>query len=374
MLKNKIYQNFLIEITKNFLLFLLVFSLIALTVRAVNFLDLIVDSGYPTSTYFAYSFFNLFGLIPKFIPLSFLIALMMFILRHDAGEFTILWTSGVDKMKVVNIMLLNSILILIFYIIFSSILSPSALNKSRQLLSNDKFNSFLPTIRSKQFGDTFVGLTIIVDKKKDMVIENVFLHDTANNLKNLSSDSENTSSTTVIAKKGLVDKNKLSLIEGQIISSKKDSLENELIIFDQLNIDFTNYNTSTIKQPKIQETSTLKIINCLFLKNKDKDFCNEGSRKEIIPNFIRRLILPFYIPSIVLICSFLLLKSKKMYLNKFFIFVYSLIILIFTELFLRYTGLSTSVKFIYIFSPFVIFFSLYIILLYSFIHKRVLNE
>jgi len=374
MLKNKIYQNFLIEITKNFLLFLLVFSLIALTVRAVNFLDLIVDSGYPTSTYFAYSFFNLFGLIPKFIPLSFLIALMMFILRHDAGEFTILWTSGVDKMKVVNIMLLNSILILIFYIIFSSILSPSALNKSRQLLSNDKFNSFLPTIRSKQFGDTFVGLTIIVDKKKDMVIENVFLHDTANNLKNLSSDSENTSSTTVIAKKGLVDKNKLSLIEGQIISSKKDSQENELIIFDQLNIDFTNYNTSTIKQPKIQETSTLKIINCLFLKNKDKDFCNEGSRKEIIPNFIRRLILPFYIPSIVLICSFLLLKSKKMYLNKFFIFIYSLIILIFTELFLRYTGLSTTVKFIYIFSPFVIFFSLYIILLYSFIHKRVLNE
>ena len=217
---------------------------------------------------------------------------------------------------------------MIFYIIFSSILSPSALNKSRQLLSNDKFNSFLPTIRSNQFGDTFVGLTIIVDKKKDMAIENVFLHDTANNLKNLSSDSENTSSTTVIAKKGLVDKNKLSLIEGQIISSKKDSQENELIIFDQLNIDFTNYNTSTIKQPKIQETSTLKIINCLFLKNKDKDFCNEGSRKEIIPNFIRRLILPFYIPSIVLICSFLLLKTKKIYLNKFFIFTYSLIILL----------------------------------------------
>tara|TARA_Y100000816_G_C26036908_1_gene542940 strand:+ start:61 stop:1182 length:1122 start_codon:yes stop_codon:yes gene_type:complete len=373
MLKNKIYQNFLIEITKNFLLFLLVFSLIALTVRAVNFLDLIVDSGYPISTYFAYSFFNLFGLIPKLIPISFLIALMMFILKHNEGEFTILWTSGVDKIKVVNIMLLSSIIILIFYIVFSSILSPSALNKSRQLLGNDKFNSFLPTIRSKQFGDTFVGLTIIVDKKKDMEIENVFLHDTANNLRNLSANSENTSSTTVIAKKGLVDKNKLSLIEGQIISSKKDNQENELIIFDKLNIDLTNYNTSIIKQPKIQETSTLKIINCLFLKNKDDNFCNEGSKKEIIPNFIRRVILPFYIPSIVLICSFLLLKTKKIYFNKFCVFVYSLIILVFTELFLRYTGLSTTIKFIYVLSPFFVFLFLYLVLFYSFSNKAALK-
>mgnify|MGYP001171690095 FL=1 len=373
MLKNKIYQNFLIEITKNFLLFLLVFSLIALTVRAVNFLDLIVDSGYPISTYFAYSFFNLFGLIPKLIPISFLIALMMFILKHNEGEFTILWTSGVDKIKVVNIMLLSSIVILIFYIVFSSILSPSALNKSRQLLGNDKFNSFLPTIRSKQFVDTFVGLTIIVDKKKDMEIENVFLHDTANNLKNLSANSENTSSTTVIAKKGLVDKNKLSLIEGQIISSKKDNQENELIIFDKLNIDLTNYNTSIIKQPKIQETSTLKIINCLFLKNKDDNFCNEGSKKEIIPNFIRRVILPFYIPSIVLICSFLLLKTKKIYFNKFCVFIYSLITLVFTELFLRYTGLSITIKFIYVLSPFFVFLFLYLVLFYSFSNKAALK-
>ena len=128
-----------------------------------------------------------------------------------------------------------------------------------------------------------------------MEIENVFLHDTANN-KNLSVNSENTSSTTVIAKKGLVDKNKLSLIEGQIISSKKDNQENELIIFDKLNIDLTNYNTSTIKQPKIQETSTAKIINCLFLKNKDDKFCNNSKRNH--PKFHKKNDLAFLYSSI----------------------------------------------------------------------------
>ena len=373
MLKNKIYQNFLIEITKNFFLFLFVFSLIALTVRAVNFLDLIVDSGYAISTYFTYSIFNLFGLIPKFVPISFTIAVLMFILKHNDGEFTILWTSGVSKMKIVNVLLFCSIIILIFYIIFSSFLSPTALNKSRQLLGNDKFNSLLPTIRSKQFEDTFVGLTIIVDKKKDKEIENVFLHDAANNLNNLSSDSINTTSTTVIAQKGLVDKKKLSLFNGQIISTKKNKENSEIIFFDLLNIDLTSFNTSTIKQPKIQETSTIKIINCLFDKG-ETQFCNNESKKEIIPNFIRRIIMPFYIPSIVLICSFLFFKTKNIFLNKFFIFLYGLIMLIFTELFLRYTGLSDTIKFIYIFSPLIIFTFLYFILFYNLSYKTLSNE
>ena len=46
MLQNKIYHNYLIEIFRTFLIILFGLSLIALTVRAVNFLDLIVDSGY----------------------------------------------------------------------------------------------------------------------------------------------------------------------------------------------------------------------------------------------------------------------------------------------------------------------------------------
>ena len=71
MLQNKIYQNFLIEILKTFFIVLFGLSVIALTVRAVNFLDLIVDNGYPVKIYFQYSLLNLFGIAPKFIPLSF---------------------------------------------------------------------------------------------------------------------------------------------------------------------------------------------------------------------------------------------------------------------------------------------------------------
>ena len=98
MLQNKIYQNFIIEILKTFLVILFGLSLVALTVRSVSFLDLIVENGYPVSTYFKYSILNLFGIAPKFIPLSFLISLTLFILKHlQDSEFIILWTSGVKK-------------------------------------------------------------------------------------------------------------------------------------------------------------------------------------------------------------------------------------------------------------------------------------
>ena len=189
MLQNKIYFNFLLEIFKTFLVILFGLSLIALTVRAVNFLDLIVDSGYPVSTYFQYSVLNLFGIAPKFIPLSFLVALMIFVLKHiQDSEFIILWTSGVKKMKLVNLLLFSSTIIMFFYLILTTLITPNALNKSRKLLTHENMNSFLPTVKSQQFSDSFKGFTFIVEKKINNEIKNIFLHDKGNNLKNLSSN------------------------------------------------------------------------------------------------------------------------------------------------------------------------------------------
>ena len=98
MLQNKIYQNFIKEIIKTFLIILFGLSAIAWTVRAVNFLDLIVENGYSVMTYFQYSFLNLFGILTKFIPLAFLISLLIFIMKQiRENEFIILWVSGVKN-------------------------------------------------------------------------------------------------------------------------------------------------------------------------------------------------------------------------------------------------------------------------------------
>jgi len=293
MLQNKIYQNYTVEIFKTFLTILFGLSMIAWTVRAVNFLDLIVENGYPVITYFQYSFLNLFGILTKFIPLSFLLALTLFIIKQiQENELIILWTSGVKKIQIVHLFFFFSILISIFYMIFSVFLTPTALNKSRHLLGDEQVSYFLPTIRVQQFSDAFNGLTFIVDDKFENQIKNIFLQDSADVLKNISTANEKKPSTTIIASKGLVEQKKMVLFNGQIISSNKDNKENEIIKFEQLNIDLKNLTSNVIKQPKIQETSTLKLLNCIK-KDFNEKICKEKFRKEIFPILNKTVFLQF---------------------------------------------------------------------------------
>ncbi len=370
MLQNKIYQNFLIEICKTFLMILFGLSLIALTVRAVSFLDLIVENGYSITIYFKYSLLNLFGIAPKFVPLAFLLSLTIFIIKHiQDSEFVILWTSGVKKIQLTNLFFFISVIILIFYLILSTILTPFALNKSRQLLSNDRLNSFLPTIKTQQFSDSFKGFTFLVEKKIENKIQNIFLHDKGNNLKNLSSNISETSETTITAESGIIEGKKMFLINGQIISSKKNQ-DNEIIKFEQLNINLDNLSTTTIKQPKIQETSTLKLLNCFSKEKRYDKYCNKKDfKKEILPTLNRRIIIPFYIPAIALICALLLVKTRKIYFNKFFIFIYCFSLLLFTELAVRYTGINNLVLLSFLTLPFFLILTFYSFLIFKFLNE-----
>ena len=367
MLENKIYRNFFIEITRTFLIILFGLSIIAFTVRAVSFLDLIVENGYPLLTYFKYSFLNIFGIAPKFIPLAFMLSLIIFILKHlEDSEFVILWTSGVKKIQLVNLLLYISTIVLIFYLILSIFLTPFILNKSRALLSKDQLNSFLPTIRTQQFSDSFKGFTFMVNKKIQNEIQHIFLNDTGNNLKNLSPNSTNVSSTTIVAEKGIVEERDMILFNGQIISTKKNKNESEIIKFEQLNIDLSDLATTTVKKPKLQETATVELLKCFFSKKIDENLCNEKTKKEILPILIRRTILPLYIPVVALICSFLLIKNRKFLSNKILIFSYCFTMLILTELIIRYTGLNIFLRFFYIACPFLLFASLYFLLIFKF--------
>ncbi len=370
MLQNKIYQNFIIEILKTFFVIIFALSVIAWTVRAVNFLDLIVESGYSVITYFQYSFLNFLGIFTKFVPLSFLLALMIFVLKQiDENEFVILWTSGVKKLTMVNLFFLTSVIILFFYLVFSTFVTPLALNKSRNLLSKDGYNSFIPTIRIQQFSDSFKGFTFLVENKVGNEIENVFIFDNSNLLKNIGTSQNDSNSKTIIAEKGYVQEKGMTLFNGQILSTNKKNLENNIIRFERLNIDLKNLKTNTIKLPKLQETSTIDLFLCLF-ESKTSIFlnCKEGTKKEITTVLNRRIVLPIYIPLIALLCSFLLIRKKSksnFILNKYSIFIFSFLILLYAELIIRYTGISKIISMLFIISPIILTPVIYFLLIFK---------
>ena len=197
-------------------------------------------------------------------------------------------------------------------------------------------------------------------------VKNIFIHDRGGNLKNLSTSTKQASDITVIAQSGMIDKKKFFLINGQIISHKKNS-KNDIVKFENLSIDLSNLSSLTIKKPKIQETSTIKLLSCFNKYSRTElSFCSEDFKKEVLANLNRRLVLPLYIPIISLICSLLLIKSEKKYFNKISIFIYCFIILLFTEIVVRFTGINLLARITYILSPITLIFLIYVLLIYQF--------
>ena len=221
----------------------------------------------------------------------------------------------------------------------------------------------MPTIKRQQFSDTFKNFTFFVENKKNNQIENIFLFDEGNKLKSLTSNNINKSNTTILAKKGLVKDKKLLLFNGQIITSKKNNTQNEIITFEQINIDLSDLNSATIKKPKLQETSTFKLLNCFIKKTFANQVCENKLKEEITSVLNRRIFLPLYIPVLALICSLQLIKSQKRYLNKFSIFFYSFILVLFAELTVRLTGINMFIRILFMILPCILSFLLYSFLL-----------
>ncbi|MDC1130288.1 LptF/LptG family permease [Pelagibacteraceae bacterium] len=369
MLQNKIYQNYIIEILKSFFVILFSFSVIAWTVKAVNYLDLIVESGYSIFTYLSYSLLGLTGVLTKFIPLSFLVTIVFFISKQiEEKEFTILWSAGVKKIHMVNLLLLSSLIILIFYLIFSVFITPYTLNQSRKLLSDKNEISIFPILKENQFIDAYKGVTLIVGKKIENEVQNVFIFDNSNNFKNLQSNNAKKESLNIIAQKGIAEKDRLVLLNGQLVTTSLNDKSSKIVKFDQMNLNLGSIENNIIKKPKIQETSTMQLINC-FTNKLDKNlFCNEKSKKEVIPNLNRRIILPIYIPIISLISCLLLANIKKnnFMLNKITIFLLSFFTLLFAELFIRYTGVNYLINYLFILFPLLLLPLMYLMLIQKF--------
>ncbi len=376
MFKNKIYNYISSEILKSFILILFSLALIAWTVRAVNFLDLIVDSGYSTSTYFIYSLLNLTNIITKFIPLSFLLALLITVIKLERqNEFLVLWTSGIAKLKITNLFLYISVIILLIYILFSTIITPTALNISRSLIKQSGVDTVSNLIKPNTFSDTFKGLTFYVGEKNQNVIKKIYIRDDSNNLDNLLPEKNISKNQTIIAESGIITENKIILEKGTIQSFDNTNTI-KIIQFNKTLLNFENFDNRVIKDVKIQETSTYKILDCFknYYTNKLKDDvylknCPKNNISIIIETVSRRLVMPFYIPVVSVLLSFLLIyrKNKKRKLfNRYLFFILGFLVLVLSELLVRYSGFSNIHFFSYLIAPIISLPIIYFILIKNF--------
>ena len=159
------------------------------------------------------------------------------------------------------------------------------------------------------------------------------------------------------------------LVDGQIISTEKNNIKNNVVKFEQLNIDLKDLQTGIIKVPKMQETNTLDLFECwLKLENSKMPMCKEEAKKEITTVLNRRIFFPFYLPVIAVLCSLLLIKNrpKKNFFNQYSIFALAFLVLLSAELSLRYTGIMPLINYFFILFPIFLIPITYLFLIYKF--------
>ncbi len=374
MLKNKIYNYLATEIFKNFITILFTFTAIAWTVRAVNFLDLMIEDGYTANVYFQYSILNIFTIISRFVPLSFLLSIIISITKFERQqELLILWTTGTNKIKVSNIFFLIGLTVALLQIILGLIINPLTLNKSRSLLRGTDTKQINSIFKSNDFNDTFKGVTFHIDKKNtNNELINIFIKDSNGSLNTVVGEINNSTNTTIFSEKGIIVKNKLILINGIVQTLNKDNkIKN--INFEKTELSIANFDARTIVQPKIQEISSYKLLTCV--KDKfSKNCAFNDNKKIVIETLSRRIGMPLYIPLISVIASFLLFQKKERkynFLKKYIIFFIAFTILVAAEILLRFTGFSLTNFMLYFFSPLVLLVILYSILLKKMISERI---
>ncbi len=378
MLSNKIYKHFFLELSKYFFITLFTFTAIVWTVQAVNFLDLVVEDGHALSIYLGYSLLNVPKILTKFIPLSFLISLVLAIIKFEnENEFIILWTAGLNKIKVVNFFLKISLLVTLLQLFLASIVNPNVLNFSRSLIKSSNLDFISSMVKTNQFNDTIPGLTVFVEKKnEDGTMKNIFIRDESKILKSID-NVDSTENITIIAKRGkVVNQSAPALVLGDgIIQSQRVDKNIQTIRFEKTVLKLNNLQTRSIVQTKIQETPSSILIKCYFNKEDIKILnCPRDHKKnDVLSEINRRFGMPLYIPVITLIVCFLLNQRNENKFKNYFKYIYTIgafSILVIAEILVKYSGKSFNNSLIYYFTPFILLPIIYLEIIRNFLYEN----
>ena len=337
-MKKILFRKLFNDCTLFFLISLISASTIVWVFQAVNFLDLMVEDGRDFLLYLNYTLLNFPKIISKLLPFALFFSFFYVISKYELNnELMIFWNFGVGKIQLINFFLRITLIFTVFQIILASFIVPTTQNISRELIKSSNINFFESFIKPKKFNDNIKGLTIFVDDKSgNGELKNIYLK----------KETGNANFQITYAKSGYFKSgNNLQILvlkNGQTINKVNDDITT--FSFTQSTLNMSSQDSGIIKVDKIQETSTLNIIECLnrFInvqtnKNEPKKFiqnCTIENLDNIYKELYKRFLIPLYIPTLILISLMLIVYSKEN-INytkyRLFIFLIGLVIIIFSE-------------------------------------------
>jgi lipopolysaccharide export system permease protein len=357
------------KISKDLVIFfsfsILLLGLIVWTLQAINYFDLVAEDGHGIKLYFFYSVLNFPKIIHKILPFVFFVSLFYILISYEAkNELNILWINGIHKIEFMNKIIFFSIILMFLQILNGSYFSPMSQLKARNLIKNSEIDFFTSLIKEGKFINVVQGLTIFINKKnKDGSYSDIYLDD--------STVIEKTK--MIYAKNGMLIDNKkqkiFKLFNGKVINNEDSKIN--VFEFDQINFNLKDYTSNSTTAAKIQEINTFDLLSCFSKDSKvqrELFRCDKKFFSDIKQELLKRLYKPIYIPLIAIVTCFMLISSKNKinYIKvRNLIFMFAILVIIFSETSLRYSISSNLSFFFYLLAPWLMMISTYSLFLKS---------
>ena len=312
-MKKILFRKLLSDCTLFFLISLFSTSIIIWVFQAVNFLDIIVEDGRDYLVYLNFSLLNIPKIITKLIPFILFFSFVYTITKYETkNELIIFWNFGINKIEFINFFLKISIIITIFQIFLTASIVPKTQDLARSFLRTSSINFLENFVKPRVFNDAIKGLTIYSNSKdKDGNLKEIYLKKGSGNFQ------------VTYAKKGNFKQEGnnqiLELYSGETISVINNKITSFKFSKSDFNLSNLEDNTTTYK--KTQEVATVGLIKCYHnlmnfnILQIDKNFQVENCREENINNILKelykRIIIPLYIPVLILISLLLIIRSKE---------------------------------------------------------------
>jgi lipopolysaccharide export system permease protein len=373
-MKKIIFRKLLLDCMSFFLIALISSSVVIWVFQAVNFLDIMIEDGRDFLVYINYSLLNFPKIFSKLFPFVLFFSLFYVTGKYEQNnELMIFWNYGVNKIHIINFFFKFSLILLLIQVSLTALIVPKSQEVARSFLKDSKINFFGNFIKKQKFNDTIKGVTIFSEGK-----------DSSGNLYNLYLKKEIDESNFQItyAKKGkfqnINNTPVLVLFDGETLSNKNNEVTN--FSFSKSDFILKSLETNTTTYAKTQEISTFDLFRCVEMiyesnfnninthLNKIPN-CSVRNIKNIIKEFYKRLIIPFYIPILTLIPFVLIILSKEnAYYNKLkiFTFLFGLLVIIFSETTIRYVSDTVIANLKIAIIPFCLALLIYFIFLYQF--------
>ena len=372
-MKKLLYRKLFLDYMNFFFIALICSSLIIWIFQAVNFLDIMVEDGREYKVYLSYSLLNFPKIISRLLPFILFFSIYYVLVKYENNnELIIFWNFGEDKINFVNFIIRSSLFLFLFQIILTSLVVPKSQDLAKSFLRNSNVNFIGSFIKPKRFNDTIKGVTIYSDNKdSDGYLYNLYIK------KNISGGFELT-----YAKKGIFDQSKsipvIVLFDGETVTNKNNKVTN--ISFAKSDFLLSNLKANTMTEQKNQELRTSYVMACILFLNKiNLSYfkkiqktklinCTEGNKINLIKELYKRLVIPFYIPILMLIPYLLILTSKeKSNYNKMklFSFLTGVFVIIFSEGTIRFVSKEINENIFISIIPLILFTIFYLLFFYK---------